>query len=129
MLVYIVSGASMKKLATCVIAVAGLIGTPVLAADLATRGAPPPSPPPVFSWAGLYIGLNAGGAFGNKVTEEPTGRFSEFAGAPLLATSSNQSAFTGGGQDWDKWEFDRPRSAIEGDIHFCCIRVTTFTWY
>jgi hypothetical protein len=38
MLVYIVSGASMKKLATCVIAVAGLIGTPVLAADLATRG-------------------------------------------------------------------------------------------
>jgi hypothetical protein len=71
------SGAFMKKLATCVIAVAGLIGTPVLAADLATKGAPPPPPPPpVFSWAGLYIGVNAGGAFGNKVTEEPTGLFS-----------------------------------------------------
>jgi len=61
MLVYTVSGASMKKLAICLIAVAGLIGTPVLAADLATKGAPPPPPPPVFSWAGLYIGLNAGG--------------------------------------------------------------------
>ena len=86
----------MKKLAICVIAVAALTGTPVLAADMATKGAPPPpEPPPVFSWAGLYIGLNAGGAFDNKVTEEPTGLFSEFAGAPLLATSSNQSAFTG----------------------------------
>ena len=88
----------MKKLAICVIAVAGLIGTPVLAADMATKGSPPPLPPPVFSWVGLYIGLNAGGAFDNKVTAEPTGLFSEFPGAPLLATSTNQSGFTGGGR-------------------------------
>jgi outer membrane immunogenic protein len=122
MLVYIVSGASMKKLATCVIAVAGLIGTPVLAADLATRGAPPPPPPPVFSWAGLYIGLNAGGAFGNKVTEEPTGLFSGFAGAPLLATSSNQSAFTGGGQIGYNWQFDNLVVGLEGDFNYVGFR-------
>ena len=122
MLVYIVSGASMKKLATCVIAVAGLIGTPVLAADLATRGAPPPPPPPVFSWAGLYIGLNAGGAFDNKITEEPTGLFSGFAGAPLLATSSNQSAFTGGGQIGYNWQFDNLVVGIEGDFNYVGFR-------
>ena len=113
----------MKKLATCVIAVAGLIGTPVLAADLATKGAPPPPPPPpVFSWAGLYIGLNAGGAFGNKVTEEPTGLFSGFAGAPLLATSSNQSAFTGGGQIGYNWQFDSLVVGIEGDFNYVGFR-------
>ena len=114
----------MKKLATCVIAVAGLIGTPVLAADLATKGAPPPPPPPpVFSWAGLYIGLNAGGAFDNKVTEEPTGLFfSEFASTPLLATSSNQSAFTGGGQFGYNWQFDSLVVGIEADFNYVGFR-------
>src|SRR5215472_19152222 len=122
-----VSGASMKKLATCVIAVGGLIGTPVLAADLATKGAPPPPPTPVFSGAGLYIGLNAGGAFGNKVTEEPTGLFSGVAGAPLLSTSSNQSAFTGGGQIGYNWQFDNLVTGIEGDFNYVGFRDINFT--
>jgi outer membrane immunogenic protein len=117
----------MKKLAICVIAVAGLIGTPVLAADMAAK-APPPSPPPVFSWAGLYIGLNAGGAFDNKVTEEPTGLFfSEFAEAPLLPTSSNQSAFTGGGQVGYNWQFDNLVTGIEGDFNYVGFRDINFT--
>ena len=118
----------MKKLATCIIAVAGLIGTPALAADLATKAPPPPEPPPVFSWAGLYIGLNAGGAFDNKVTEEPTGLFfSKFAGAPLLATSSNQSAFTGGGQIGYNWQFDNLVTGIEGDFNYVGFRDINFT--
>jgi outer membrane immunogenic protein len=128
-LVCMFSGAFMKKLATCVIAVAGLIGTPVLAADLATKGAPPPPPPPpVFSWAGLYIGVNAGGAFGNKVTEEPTGLFfSEFEGAPLLPTSSNQSGFTGGGLFGYNWQFDSVVVGIEGDFNYVDFRDINFT--
>jgi outer membrane immunogenic protein len=118
----------MKKLAICVIAVAGLIGTPVLAADLATRAPPQPlPPPPVFSWTGLYIGLNAGGAFDNKVTEEPTGLFSEFAGTPLLSTSSNQSAFTGGGQIGYNWQFDSLVAGIEGDFNYVGFRDINFT--
>ena len=117
----------MKQLATCIIAVAGLIGTPVLAADMAARAPPPPPPPPVFSWAGLYIGLNAGGAFDNKVTEEPTGLFSEFAGAPLLSTSSNQSAFTGGGQVGYNWQFDNLVTGIEGDFNYVDFRDINFT--
>ena len=117
----------MKQLATCIIAVAGLIGTPVLAADMAAKAPPPPPPPPVFSWAGLYIGLNAGGAFDNKVTEEPTGLFSEFAGANLLSTSSNQSAFTGGGQVGYNWQFDNLVTGIEGDFNYVDFRDINFT--
>jgi outer membrane immunogenic protein len=127
MLVYIFSGTSMKKLVTCIFAAAGLIGTPVLAADMATKVPAPPPPPPIFSWTGLYIGLNAGGAFDNKVTEEPTGLFSEFAGAPLLATSSNQSAFTGGGQVGYNWQFDSLVTGIEGDFNYVGFRDINFT--
>jgi outer membrane immunogenic protein len=120
-------GASMK-LATCVIAVAGLIGTPVLAADISSKAPPPPPPPPpIFSRTGLYIGLNAGGAFDNKVMEEPTGRFSEFAGASLLSTSSNQSAFTGGGQIGYNWQFDNVVAGIEGDFNYVNFRDINFT--
>src|SRR5262249_35583280 len=118
----------MKKLAICVIAVAGLIGTPVLAADIAAKAPSPlPAPPPVFSCAGLYIGLHAGGAFDNKVTEEPTGLFSGFAGAPLLATSTNQSGFTGGGQIGYNWQFDNLVVGIEGDFNYVDFRDINFT--
>ena len=118
----------MKKLATCIIAVAALIGTPVLAADIATKAPTPPPPAPVFSWQGLYIGLNAGGAFDNKVTEEPTGLFfSEFAGAPLLATSSNQSGFTGGGLIGYNWQFTNVVIGIEGDFNYVDFRDINFT--
>jgi outer membrane immunogenic protein len=41
------------------VAVAGLIGTPAFAADLAVK-APPPPPPPPFSWTGFYIGGHVG---------------------------------------------------------------------
>jgi outer membrane immunogenic protein len=117
----------MKQLATWVIAAAGLISTPVLAADLATKAPPPVLPAPVFSWTGLYIGLNAGGAFGNKVTEEPTGLFSEFAVAPLLSTSSNQSGFTGGGQIGYNWQFSSIVAGIEGDFNYVDFRDINFT--
>ena len=53
----------MKKLATCVVTVAALIGTPVLAADLGKpvyKAPPPPPPGPVYSWTGFYVGGNAG---------------------------------------------------------------------
>jgi outer membrane immunogenic protein len=57
MAIIVASGAVMKKLATCVIAIAGLIGTPAFAADMAVK-APPPPPAPVYSWTGFYAGLN-----------------------------------------------------------------------
>jgi outer membrane immunogenic protein len=58
------SGAVMKKLATCLIGVVGLIGTPAFAADMAVKAPRPlPAPAPVFSWTGCYLGGYAGGAW------------------------------------------------------------------
>jgi opacity protein-like surface antigen len=57
------SGAVMKKLATCLIGVVGLIGTPAFAADMAVKARPLPAPAPVFSWTGCYLGGYAGGAW------------------------------------------------------------------
>jgi outer membrane immunogenic protein len=59
----------MKKLLTA-IAVAGLIGTPAFAADMAVkaRPTPPPPPAPVYSWTGCYLGGNVGGAWQHNST-------------------------------------------------------------
>ena len=50
-------------------AVLALASGPALAADLPSRKAPPPvayvAPPPVFTWTGFYVGLNAGAAIDN----------------------------------------------------------------
>ena len=49
----------MRQAAIGIVAVAAMIGTPVLAADMPVK-APPPPPPPVYSWTGFYVGLNGG---------------------------------------------------------------------
>lgn len=49
----------MNKLLVAGAALAALIGTPVLAADMALKAPPPPAPAP--TWTGWYVGLNAGG--------------------------------------------------------------------
>ena len=54
----------MKKLATCLIGVVGLIGTPAFAANMAVKAPRPlPAPAPAFSWTGCYLGGYAGGAW------------------------------------------------------------------
>jgi len=54
----------MNKLLITGAALALLVGTPALAADMAVK-APPPAPVPVASWAGCYVGLNAGAMIGD----------------------------------------------------------------
>jgi outer membrane immunogenic protein len=71
----------MKKLATCVIVAAGLIGTPAFAADMAVK-APPPAPAPVYNWTGWYVGGNVGYSWGNAHTD--------IAGNGTSVTGSNQ---------------------------------------
>src|SRR5580704_19295597 len=59
---------------------ASAISAPALAADLPPPAAPPPQAPvayipaaPAFSWTGVYIGLNAGYAFGQSDWTSPMG--------------------------------------------------------
>ena len=52
----------MRKAAIGIAAVAAMIGTPVLAADMAVKA--PPLPAPVYSWTGGYIGANGGYGWG-----------------------------------------------------------------
>ena len=86
------------------------VSTAALAADLPSRRAPPvyvPPPIPVFTWTGLYVGGNAGYAFGaqNNSTSSyylPNGSVAGSGGTngtlTLLGNSNRRDGFTGGGQ-------------------------------
>jgi len=106
-------------------AVAALVATPVLAADLALK-APPPPPPPAFSWTGFYIGLDGGAGFntqtGNNVNTNPAGVVSGTgAGFPVGNTISPQGGFIGGelGYNWQNGVFVY---GIESDIQWSHIQ-------
>ncbi len=108
----------MKKLATCIIAIAGLIGTPAFAADMAVK-APPPAPAPVPTWTGFYVGGNIGASFGRAKTDynvAPVAVTTVEAGTsipgptfttPGFAGSNTESpdGFMGGGQIGYNWQY------------------------
>jgi len=100
----------MKKAALGIIAIAALIGTPVLAADMALKALPPPSPP---TWAGWYVGINGGGGREQNNWSFPVDQF--FTTAAGQGFSTNPSGGLVGGHfgynaQWGQWvvgaEFD-----------------------
>src|SRR5208282_6545076 len=87
----------MKRLLIAGAALAALIGTPALAADMAAPvyNAPPPAAP-VWSWTGFYLGANAGGAWANHSTFTMSDPLGSFPFAPFsFATNSSSSAIGG----------------------------------
>jgi outer membrane immunogenic protein len=101
------------------------------AADLPYRGPPPVyvPPPPVFTWTGLYIGINAGGTWSNNNTVRlDAANVSSIAGlngdipgeVARLATgdrSVSRSGFIGGGQIGYNYQFaNNFVVGIEADI-------------
>jgi outer membrane immunogenic protein len=104
----------MKKVPTGIAAIALLIGTPALAANMAVK-APPSAPAPVYNWTGFYVGVNAGGSFDGRTGAQLTG-FSDptggiglggaIAGGAIPITSYSSSGFLGGGQAGYNWQFD-----------------------
>jgi outer membrane immunogenic protein len=104
------SGADMKKLATCLVAVTALTGTYAFAADM---GVPPaPAPAPVYNWTGWYVGVNAGASMGKVQSDfnvddvhvhTSTGNFTVFGFSDRDFVSP--SGFIGGGQIGYNWQF------------------------
>jgi len=88
----------MKRIVTGLAAVAALIGTPALAADMVTK-APPPPPAPTWSWAGAYVGINGGYGWNDS-----TGNFACTApggggvGCPIWSTAVRPEGGLFGGQ-------------------------------
>lgn len=76
------------------------------AADLLRPYGPPPLPP-VFSWTGFYVGMHAGGEFGDTSFSDP---FSGFSNNPRIA------GFEGGGQVGFDYQMGALVIGAEADI-------------
>lgn len=98
------------------------------AADLPARKAPPAyvAPPPIMTWSGFYIGLNAGAMFGeqNSTRIESTSLLAGNANAAALAalgtgtfgTNNNGVSFIGGAQIGWNWQAGSLVAGLEADI-------------
>ncbi|MGP8267464.1 MAG: outer membrane protein [Beijerinckiaceae bacterium] len=113
----------MQKAALGIIAIAALIGSPALAADMALK-APPPAP--TASWTGWYVGLDGGFGLntqtGNNVNINPAGVVSGTgAGGPTADAISPEGSFFGGeaGYNWQNGVFVY---GIESDIQWSHIQ-------
>jgi outer membrane immunogenic protein len=98
----------MKKLWIAGVALAALIGTPALAADMALKAPPPPAAPSCI-WCGWYIGLNVGGAWDASTSAS----FSPATPATVIffannefptSLSPNPKGVIGGGQIGYNWQ-------------------------
>ena len=116
---------------TLVAALGGaLLTTTAMAADLPMRSAPPayiPPPPPIFSWTGFYVGLQAGVAWDQVSNNGNYGGWG-IGAAPLfpVATTAlwyggqnganNKSGFVGGGHVGGNYQMGSFVLGLEGDL-------------
>ncbi|KRE00185.1 hypothetical protein ASE63_08845 [Bosea sp. Root381] len=104
----------------------GLVSTAVLATFLATNSYAADLPArqvqapiiyaPAFTWAGLYVGLNAGVGWAdsrNVVVTGPTG-----ATSAVLSGGGSDGTFVGGGQIGYNWQSGAIVYGVEADIQY-----------
>lgn len=106
----------MKKLLIAGAALAALIGTPALAADMALK-APPPPPPPAWSWTGFYVGLNAG----YSVANDPFNQTAAESGTIVSSSIDSRVTPNGGlfgGQAGYNFQSGNIVFGVEGDIQW-----------
>src|SRR4051794_11515674 len=112
----------LRKLLLSSVAVTAMVGS-VLAADLPYR-APPPAPyvppPPVFTWTGFYIGVNAGGAFRVRNHFDDNVFFPGVTPTPLFLLANNNNngnnaRFIDRGHDGVNWKLNQLVVGIEAD--------------
>jgi outer membrane immunogenic protein len=108
------------------IAAGSLLTSAAVAADLSPMTYKAAPPAAAYSWSGLYVGLNAGGASnydpGAPICLNPAG-VSNGAGCHVVPTSTNISAagFLGGGQAGYNWRFRQWVLGIETDLQGAAI--------
>jgi outer membrane immunogenic protein len=125
-----------KKVSSGIAAVAvigALVGAPVLAGTVAKKPPPPPArPKAIFSWAGFYLGANAGGVC-SHLAADPTN-----AGNPVSVPFAARMAadgefpgflgprcgFIGGGQIGYNWQSTNWVWGVEHDIQGTTLRAT-----
>jgi outer membrane immunogenic protein len=123
-----------RKIAASIGVIAGLLGAPALAGTVAQT-----PPPPVFSWGGFYVGLNAGGLCA-RIAAEP-GTFATTFGAadpqgfvdfndPIGALGQYpkflgpKCGFIGGGQIGYNWQSTNWVWGVEHDIQGTTLRAS-----
>jgi outer membrane immunogenic protein len=126
-----IQGGVMKRMLLASAAFVLFAGTSVLAADLPVKApvykAPPP--PPIFSWAGFYVGGNVGYSWGRASTDltetqintaTVTGPNGSATATVTTTSVGNDRARLdgplGGFQAGYNWQFDRVVTGLEGDI-------------
>jgi outer membrane immunogenic protein len=100
-----------KKLVFGIAAVAALIGTPVLAADMAVKARPVPVT--IYSWTGFYVGIVGGYATG-PAHADPTGILPLIGAYPVDFTVSG--GFIGGQLGYDYQLSNRLVFGVVADI-------------
>lgn len=101
-----------------------VIALPALAADMPGRRivkSPVFVPPPMFTWTGVYAGLNAGYGFGEqKTTTIGTAGFDGLVPLGIAPASLNTggNGFIGGAQAGANFQFGSIVAGIEADIQY-----------
>lgn len=117
------------KIAAAAVAVSTLAGS-AFAADLPSRKVPviAPPPPPVFTWAGFYVGLNVGYVDGPRVTSygypiaNDGSAGAAFPSSPLAAAGASfngigqKGGVLGGIQAGYNWQFGSAVLGLEADF-------------
>jgi outer membrane immunogenic protein len=105
----------MKKLLIAGAALAALIGTPALAADMALK-APPAPIAPMYSWAGFYLGVEGGGGWAKSRQTDTFG---------VTSGDYNQSGGLAGGTIGYNWQVNNFVFGGEADMSWAHINGST----
>jgi outer membrane immunogenic protein len=116
----------LRKVLLASIAAATIVPV-AFAADLPAHAPPPPPPPPLYSWTGVYAGVNAGGHWSNSTTDlGATDSSTPDVGAGLgaaqangvipFSAAANASGFIGGGQIGYNYQLNNLVLGVEADF-------------
>jgi outer membrane immunogenic protein len=117
-------GNAMRFALAGVAAMAAVVGTPVMAADMALKAPPPVLPSPTYSWTGCHIGADAGGGWiadKDSETVAATGAASPFT--PYPTDTATPSGVALGGYAGCDYQFSGGFVVgAEGDAEWANIR-------